>query len=142
MKGTLSLMAGPPRGPVTSETFSKLLWPVRPVKPYSRQTRQARKAVAPVRPVMPVVRALALRASSFLTRISPENRCFKGLAKPVISLHEKACFSMVSVKCLFFNGFGVSRGPPIWGLFLASCWPLDVCLAVRNKSPLDRGVGG
>ena len=47
-------MAGPPRGPVSSETFSKLLWPVRPVKPYSRKTRKARKAVAPVRPVMPV----------------------------------------------------------------------------------------
>ena len=56
-----------------------------------------------------------LLASSFPTRISLENRFFTRLAKLVNSLHENGCFSMVSV----FRGV-----PPIWGLFLASCWPL------------------
>ena len=56
-----------------------------------------------------------LLASSFPTRISLENRFFKRLPKLVNSLHENVCFSMVSV----FRGV-----PPIWGLFLASCWPL------------------
>ena len=41
---------------------------------------------------------------------------FKKLPKLVNSLHENACFSLVSV----FRGV-----PSIWGLFLASCWPLD-----------------
>ena len=56
-----------------------------------------------------------LLASSFPTRISLENRFFKKLPKLVNSLHENACFSMVSE----FRGV-----PPIWGLLLASCWPL------------------
>ena len=56
-----------------------------------------------------------LLASSFPTRISLENRFLGKLAKTVNSLHENGCFSMVSV----FRGV-----PPIWGLFLASCWPL------------------
>ena len=56
-----------------------------------------------------------LLASSFPTRISLENRFFKELPKLVNSLHENACFSMVSV----FRGV-----PPIWGLLLASCWLL------------------
>ena len=56
-----------------------------------------------------------LLASSFPTRISLENRFLGRLAKTVNSLHENGCFSMVSV----FRGV-----PPIWGLFLASCWPL------------------
>ena len=77
-----------------------------------------------------------LLASSFPTRISLENRFFKRLPKLVSSLHEN---------CLFFNGFGVSWGPPhlgplpglllslasCWllaGLLLASCWPLVVLL--------------
>ena len=45
---------------------------------------------------------------------------FKGLAKLVHSLHENTCVSMVSV----FRGV-----PPIWGLFLASCWPPGLLLA-------------
>ena len=56
-----------------------------------------------------------LLASSFPTRISLENRFVGRLAKTVNSLHENGCFSMVSV----FRGV-----PSIWGLFLASCWPL------------------
>ena len=56
-----------------------------------------------------------LLASSFPTRISLGNRFFTRLAKTVNSLHENGCFSMVSV----FRGV-----PPIWGLLLASCWPL------------------
>ena len=56
-----------------------------------------------------------LLASSFPTRISLENRFLGRLAKTVNSLHENGCFSMVSV----FRGL-----PSIWGLFLASCWPL------------------
>ena len=56
-----------------------------------------------------------LLASSFPTRISLENRFLGPLAKTVNSLHENGCFSMVSV----FRGV-----PPIWGFFLASCWPL------------------
>ena len=56
-----------------------------------------------------------LLASSFPTRISLENRFLGRLAKTVNSLHENGCFSMVSV----FRGV-----PPIWGLFLASCWRL------------------
>ena len=56
-----------------------------------------------------------LLASSFPTRISLENRFLGRLAKTVNSLHENGCFSMVSV----FRGV-----PPIWGFFLASCWPL------------------
>ena len=43
------------------------------------------------------------------------NRFFKGLQKLAKSLHEKPCFSMVSV----FRGI-----LPIWDLFLASCWSL------------------
>ena len=58
-----------------------------------------------------------LLASSFPTRISLENRFFKGFAKPVNSLHENTCF---------FNGFGVSWGPPPFG---ASSWPLAGLLA-------------
>ena len=54
----------------------------------------------------------------FRTRISLENRFFKGLPKLVNSLYENACFSMVSV----FRGV-----PPIWGLFLASCWAHASC---------------
>ena len=61
-----------------------------------------------------------LLASSFPTRISLENRFLGRLAKTVNSFHENGCFSMVSVFC------GV---PPIWGLFLASCWPLGLLLA-------------
>ena len=56
-----------------------------------------------------------LLASSFPTRISLGNRFLGRLAKTVNSLHENGCFSMVSV----FRGV-----PPIWGLFLASCWLL------------------
>ena len=56
-----------------------------------------------------------LLVSSFPTRISLENRFLGRLAKTVNSLHENGCFSMVSV----FRGV-----LPIWGLFLASCWPL------------------
>ena len=56
-----------------------------------------------------------LLASSFPTRISLENRFLGRLAKTVNSLHENGCFSMVSV----FRGV-----PPIWGIFLASCWLL------------------
>ena len=56
-----------------------------------------------------------LLASSFPTRISLENRFLGRLAKTVSFLHENGCFSMLSV----FRGV-----PPIWGLFLASCWPL------------------
>ena len=58
-----------------------------------------------------------LLASRFSTRISLENRFFKGLAKMVNSLHENTCFSMVSV----FRGL-----PPM----LASCWPLVSLLLV------------
>ena len=54
-----------------------------------------------------------LLALSFRTRISLRNRFLGRLAKTVNSLHENGCFSMVSV----FRGV-----PPIWGLFLASCW--------------------
>ena len=56
-----------------------------------------------------------LLASSFPTRISLGNRFLGRLAKLVNSHHENGCFSMVSV----FRGV-----PPIWGLFLASCWLL------------------
>ena len=78
-----------------------------------------------------------LLASSFPTRISLENRFFKRFPKLVNSLHEN---------CLFFNGFGVSWGPPHLGprtprqsippehparasLLLASCWPPCLLLA-------------
>ena len=67
-----------------------------------------------------------LLASSFPTRISLENRFLGRLAKTVNSLHENGCFSMVSV----FRGV-----PPIWGLFLASSWPLT-CLLLASCWPL------
>ena len=56
-----------------------------------------------------------LLASSFPARISLENQFLGRLAKTVNSLHENGCFSVLSV----FRGV-----PPIWGLLLASCWPL------------------
>ena len=61
-------------------------------------------------------------ASCWLPRqsVPPENRFFKGFPKLVNSLHENACFQMVSM----FRGV-----PPIWGLFLASCWRLGFLLA-------------
>ena len=64
-----------------------------------------------------------LLASSFLTRISLENRFLGRLAKTVNSLYENGCFSMVSV----FRGV-----PPIWGLFLASCWLLPGLLLASS----------
>ena len=67
-----------------------------------------------------------LLASSFPTRISLENRFLGRLAKTVNSLHENGCFSMVSV----FRGV-----PPIWGLFLASSWPLPGLLLASCWPP-------
>ena len=69
-----------------------------------------------------------LLASWFLL----ENLFFKGLSKLVNSLHENACFSMVSV----FRWV-----PPIWGLCLASCCPLPgFLLASPPEHPARKSV--
>ena len=76
-----------------------------------------------------------LLASCRLPRqsIPPENRFFKEPPKLVNSLHENACFSMVSV----FRGVPPHLGP-LPGLLLASCWPLPgflLCWLPRQSIP-------